>query len=815
MNRNPRMSRRLFLRASTFAGAGAAMAGGFTPLREWEADANATPRHSSGTQSAQSAPASGSLDEWIERIFSGEFSGRRFGPIRWEEGGKSYTILERSHGDEEKQELASYDSESGARTVLFSSAELVPAGSKEPLSIDDFEWSQDRTQILVFTNSERVWRENTRGDYWVLDRATKKLSKLGNTAPSTLMFAKFSPDGRRVAFVRENNIYVEDLRTHTITPLTTDGSETTINGTSDWVYEEEFDVRDAFRWSPDGHSIAFFQFDSSPVREFSMINNLAGGFREPITQVPYPAYGVYPKVWTYRIPSAGTPNSNVRIGVVDVDNGRIKWLEVVGDSEKSYIPRMDWVPNSNSILFQHLNRAQNANDAYLADSFTGRARRIFRDEDKAWVDVNDDTRWLAHHNGFLWISERDGWRHAYIIPRNGGSPHLITPGDLDVIELLAVDPAEEFVYFIASPENATQHYLYRSRVDGLAAPERITPADSAGVHSYDLSPDCRWALHTFSTFDTPSITELVSLPEHRSVRVFVDNAQLREKIKVLVTSPVEFFQVDVGDGVKLDAYLIKPANFDPSRKYPVLFNVYGEPAGQTVMDRWGGAEMLFHRAIANEGYLIASVDNRGTPAPKGSAWRKCIYGAVGVLSSKDQAAAVRAIARERSYFDIDRVAVWGWSGGGTNTLNLMFRSPEIYKVGMSVAPVPDQRIYDSIYQERYMGLPQDNVEGYKASSAVNFAEGLQGKLLLAHGTGDDNVHFAGSQLLVNRMIELGKSFDFMAYPNRTHSISEGMGTTLHIFKLLARHLTTHLPAGPVSRTMTLRLWPKVSSASRV
>jgi len=806
MNSEPRISRRFFLRASSFAGA-AAFAGGFAPLGKLEAAPSA---HAPGQRPAQASSASaaepGSLDEWIERIFSGEFFGGRFGPIRWEEGGKSYTILERSRGEEEKQELASYDAASGARTVLFSSAELIPAGSKEPLSIDDFEWSKDRTQILVFTNSERVWRENTRGDYWVLNRASKKLEKLGgDAAPSTLMFAKFSPDGRTVAYVRENNLYVEDLATHKITALTSDGSVTTINGTSDWVYEEEFDVRDGFRWSPDGRSIAYFQFDSSPVREFSMINDLGGGFRQPVADIPYPQCGVYPKVWTYRIPSAGTPNSNVRIGVVNISGARTTWIDVVGDSEKSYLPRFQWVEGSNELLLQHINRAQNMNDVYLADASTGRTRRIFRDEDKTWVDVNDDTRFLTRHNGFLWISERDGWRHVYIIPRRSGEPQLITRGDFDVIELLTVDPAEEFVYFIASPENATQHYLYRSHIDGSSAPERLTPAGSAGVHTYDISLDCRFALHISSTFDTPPVTELVSLPDHKSVRAFVDNAQLREKVKSLITNPTEFFQVDVGDGVKLDAYLIKPANFDPARKYPILFNVYGEPAAQTVMDRWGGAGTLFHRAIANEGYLIASVDNQGTPAPKGRAWRKCIYGAVGVLSSKQQAAAVRAIARERSYVDADRVAVWGWSGGGTNTLNLMFRSPEVYKVGISVAPVPDQRIYDTIYQERYMGLPQDNVEGYKSASAINFAEGLQGKLLLMHGSGDDNVHFAGSELLVNRMIELGKSFDFMAYPNRTHGISEGMGTTLFLYKRLARHLTTHLPGGPAKRTMTLFL----------
>ena len=817
MRKDSQISRRLFLRATTFAGAGAALAGGFASLRDLDGETRMPFTPSAGSlqsQSGGSVPPSGSLDEWIERIFSREFVGKRFGPARWDEDGKSYTVLESAHDNHERQELARYDTATGERSVLFSSAELVPAGAKEPLRVEDFEWSRDRKKILIYTNSERVWRENTRGDYWVFGRDAKHLHKLGDdAAPSSLMFAKFSPSGDQVAYVRANNIYVEEISSGKIKALTTDGSETTINGTSDWVYEEEFDVRDGFRWSANGRNIAYFQFDTRPVREFSMINNLGGGFREPITQISYPEYGTYPKVAAFRIPSAGTPNSAVRIGVVSVADARTRWIDVTADPDKSYLPRMDWAEGSNEILLQHMNRRQNTNDVYLADSRTGHARRIFHDEDKAWLDVNEDTRWLAKHKGFLWVNESDGWRHVYIVARAGSGARLVTRGDFDVIEILGVDPAEEWLYFIASPDNATQHYLYRAGMDGRSAPERVTPANAAGVHRYDISPDCKWALHTFSSFDVPPTTELVSLPDHHVARVLADNSELREKIKAFGTRPTEFFQVDIGDGVKLDAWMIKPADFDASRKYPVLFNVYGEPAAQTVLDGWSGGA-LFHRAVANQGYIVASVDNRGTPAPKGRAWRKIIYGAVGVLSSKEQAAAVHAIARERSYIDLDRVAVWGWSGGGTNTLNLMFRSPEIYKVGMSVAPVPDQRIYDTIYQERYMGLPQENVEGYKAGSAVNYAEGLQGKLLLVHGTGDDNVHFAGSQLLVNRMIELGKSFDFMAYPNRTHGISEGRGTTMHIYKLLARHLTTHLTAGPASRTMTLFLGRERKVASR-
>jgi len=434
----------------------------------------------------------------------------------------------------------------------------------------------------------------------------------------------------------------------------------------------------------------------------------------------------------------------------------------------------------------------------LANAGTGAVEQVYRDQDEAWVDVVDDLRWLDGGKEFLWLSERDGWRHAYAVSRGGGNARLITRGAFDVISVEGVDPQHSWLYYIASPDNATQRYLYRSRLDGAGPPERLTPATSGGTHSYRISPDCRWAFHSYSTFDTPQITELVRLPDHQVVRVLEDNAELRAKVKALISEPAEFFSVEIGDGVTLDGWMIRPPDFDATKKYPLLVHVYGEPAGQTVLDAWRGRTTLFHYGLAREGYLIASFDNRGTPAPKGRAWRKVVYGSIGVHSSKEQAAALEALARTRSYIDLSRVAVWGRSGGGSNTLNLMFRHPELYKVGMAVAPVPDQRLYDSIYQERYMGLPQDNVEGYRAGSAINFAEGLKGNLLIVHGSGDDNVHFQGTELLVNRLIELGKEFDFMVYPNRTHGVSEGPGTTLHLHTLLARYLEEHLPPGPLA-----------------
>jgi dipeptidyl-peptidase-4 len=456
---------------------------------------------------------------------------------------------------------------------------------------------------------------------------------------------------------------------------------------------------------------------------------------------------------------------------------------------------MEWVEDTGELVIQHMNRLQNSNDVYLADAKTGQVRRILHDEDKAWLDVVDAWRWLPSKE-LLWVSDQHGWRHVYAAPRDATPMRLLTPGDFDVVKVEGIDPKAGLLYFIASPGDATRRYLYRARLDGQGSAVRVTPASEAGSHDYDLSPDGRFAVHTFSTIDRPPVVDLVRLPSHEVVRVLEDNKALAASAAPLMNPPTEFFQVDVGDGIRLDGWMIRPSSFDPSKKYPLLMYVYGEPAGAEVIDRWWGDRGLFHRALAEAGYVVACVDNQGTPAPKGRAWRKIIYGSIGPLASKQQAAAVRALLAARPWLDADRIASWGWSGGGSMTLNLLFRSPDLYKVGMAVAPVPDQALYDTIYQERYMGLPQQNAEGYRNGSPISFAEGLQGRLLLVHGSGDDNVHFQGSERLVNRLIALGKPFTFMDYPNRTHAIKEGEGTSLHLHELLARFLVENLPPGP-------------------
>ncbi len=719
--------------------------------------------------------------DMLRRLFdSRDFAPERFGPAEWLQAGDAYTTLEPSAQTKGGTDLVRYDATTGLRSVLLPAARLVPPGATSPLEIEGYSWSRDGNQLLIFTNTQRVWRLNTRGDYWVVGLHGGMPKKLGGDAPeSSLMFAKFSPDGTRVAYVRQGDLYVEDLGNGKITRLTSDGSATSVNGTSDWVYEEEFNLRDGFRWSPDGKRLAFWHFDMTGVRDFLLIDDTDS---------------LYSFVTPVQYPKAGTTNSAVTAGVVSAEGGPVVWLKLPGTPRDDYLPWMEWA-DENSLLLQRMNRRQNEDHVLVADAGTGAVREVFTERDSAWVDLDEDVLWLDQwHSTFLWSSERDGWRHLYSVRRDNGQTHLLTPGAYDVTEVENVDAADKWIYFTASPDNATQRYLYRVPLGGGAA-QRITPAKEPGTHSYEIAPGGRHALHTYSTFDTPSITELIRLPAHDRVRTHVENARLRAAVAPLITRKTEFFRVHVPDGADLDGWMIFPRDFDPAKRYPLLMQVYGEPAGQTVVDRWGGSQMLWHHLLADRGYIVASVDNRGTPAPRGRAWRKVIYGAIGVLSSQEQADAVRQLARTRPYVDSSRVGIWGWSGGGSGTLNAMFRHGDVFKVGMAVAPVPDQRLYDTIYQERYVGLPQENPEGYRIGSPINFAEGLRGDLLIVHGSGDDNVHYQGTEMLVNRLVALGKPFDLMVYPNRTHCICQGRGTTLHLFSLLTRYLTEHLPAG--------------------
>jgi dipeptidyl-peptidase 4 len=719
-----------------------------------------------------------------------EFRVKTFQGGEWFGTGDSYLALEPS-ATEGGTDIVRYQTSTGARDIFLAADRLIPAGAKAPLSVEDYRISPDGHQILVFTNSQTVWRQNTRGDYWILDLKSGALRKLGGDAPaSSLMFAKFSPDNTKVAYVHGNNVYAEDLASGKITQLTRDGSSTLINGTSDWVNEEELDIRDGFQWSPDSRAIAFWQFDTTGVQNYTLIYDLGPPRGEIVTGFPYPGLGVYPQTLQYPYPLAGTQNSAVRVGVVPASGGDVVWMQTAGDPHNFYIPQMEWADASH-VLLQHMNRLQNKIEFLLADAASGASRTVFVDEDRAWVEANQNVSWINHGREFLIVSERDGWRHLYRITRDTGAAKLVTPGNFDVVDVERVSSDEQWVYFIASPDNPKQRYLYRARLDGKSAAERLTP-NEPGTHSYTISPNGEWAFHNFSSFNTPPAFEVVHLPDHRVARKTADNSALADRVKPLSGGPAEFVKVDAGNGLMVDAWLMKPPDFDPAKKYALIVYVYSEPAGQTTEDRW---QPVFLRAMASAGYVVASFDNQGTPAPRGREWRKVVYGNVGPLSSQQQSTAVQSLEKTHAYIDPKRVGVWGWSGGGTETLNLMFRYPEIYSVGVSVASVPDQRLYDTIYQERYLGLPQDSPGAYEKSSAINFADGLRGHLLVMHGSGDDNVHYQGFELLVNKLISLGKQFDMRVYPGRTHGIFEGPGTTADVYTNILGYFETNLPPG--------------------
>jgi dipeptidyl-peptidase-4 len=381
--------------------------------------------------------------------------------------------------------------------------------------------------------------------------------------------------------------------------------------------------------------------------------------------------------------------------------------------------------------------------------------------------------------------------HLYRVSRDGKEIKAVTKGDFDVVNINCIDPTGGYVYYIASPASFTERYLFRSRLDGAGTAERVTPVGTPGHNSYQMSANARWAIHTFSNSTTPNRISLVYLPEHKEVKLLQDNHELKAKYDALGLRPKEFFKVDIGDD-KLDAYMIRPANFDPTKKYPLLFYVYGEPAGTTVQNNWDGGEGFWHQYMAQKGYVIVSVDNRGTKTPRGHAWRQSIYGQIGILASVDQSKAATEILRKFDFLDPKRVGIWGWSGGGQMTLNCMFRYPEIYKTGLAVSFVSDQKLYDATYQERYMGLLEGNAKGYRDGSPINHAKNLKGNLMIIHGTGDDNVHYQSFEMLVNELIKYNKLFSMMSYPMRSHGINEGENTTLHLRRTMEKYWLANL-----------------------
>ena len=722
----------------------------------------------------------------LDRIFKdNEFRTDWFGGAVWRSG-KTYSLIEESDDYPDAYDIVEYNAETGARQVLVAAANLIPEGEENPIAVSDVQWSEDGSLALIYTNTKRVWRYNTQGDYWVLNLKDGALRQLGaDFEESSLMFAKFSPDATRVAYVQKqdgtiHDIYVEELDTGALTRLTTDGSRTTFNGTFDWAYEEEFGLRDGFRWSPDGSKIAYWQIDASGVKDFTLINNTDA---------------TYPTLTTFSYPKVGEVISGARIGVVDAAGGDTRWMDIPLDPRDHYLVFMEWAANSDEILVQQLNRRQNTNRVYLTSASSGDATEILVDKDGAWLDPVTDLTWMPDGSEFLFVSEREGWRQIYRVSRDGSSQRKITPGSYDVISISRIDLESGFIYFLGSIGDPQRRYLYRVSIEG-GDPELLTPMAQKGWHSYSVSTDGTFAFNNWSNRALPTQIELVSLPDHAAVQTFVDNAELQSKLAELELGQEEFFTVGMDDGVRLEGVMRFPPDFDPSKKYPVLFFVYGEPAGMTAADRWSGSRGMWHRMMTQKGYIFVTLDNRGQPAAKGREWRKSLYRTVGITNVDDQAEAARKLLARHDFMDSDRVGIWGHSGGGTSTLHALFRHGDVFKVGVSRAPVADIKLYDAIYQERYSGVLPDDAAYYKNAAALTHADGLTGKLLLVHGTGDDNVHYQGSEMLVNKLVEAGKQFSFFAYPNRTHGIREGQGTTLHLMTMQTNFFDQHMGGGP-------------------
>jgi dipeptidyl-peptidase-4 len=715
-------------------------------------------------QSNGTAVVPAEAKERLKAIYEGEdFRAESF-RAQWLPDASGYLLLE---GDPPAaaQAIVHYDVIHGERTELVTTAQLMnPEADGSPV-IEDYVISPDGSRILIQTSSQE--EANGQRQDWMLDRKSGKLEKVAAGRNNSI-----SPAGKQILFTEEGNLYVNDLKNGMTVPLTRDGVVGSVsNGRA--------------VWSPDGSRIAFVRSDVSGVRLRSALD---------------PGDPSYPEISETRFARVGETIAALRIGVVDAGGKVTRWLSIPIPSAGYYLGEVSWAGNSDELLVEKRSRFRDQREFLLANVNSGEITVIYEESDPAWVVAsyrkNAGLEWIDDFSKFLVLTEKDGWRHAYVCSRDRENEQLLTPGAFDIIERVAVDVARGWFYYNASPGNGTRKYLFRVRLDGTGDPERLTPMDQPGTHDYQLSPDARWAFHTYSSTESPPVTELITLPEHEVVRMLEDNRALRERMESMNLQPKEFLQLDIGDGIVMDAWMIKPMDFDPSRKYPVFVYVYGEPHAQTVRDAWGHAMTHYHRVIADLGYLVVSMDNRGTPCPKGAAWRRAVSGSLGPLSTEEQAAGLIELGRTRPYVDLTRVGIWGWSGGGSNTLNAMFRKPDVYHLGIAVAPKPQPHLYNAWFQEIYMKTPEVNPQGYRESAPINFAEGLRGDLLIIHGTGETNTHLQITEGLVDRLIELGKPFDYMAYPNRNHGLREGKGTSLHLRILMARYLFAHLPPGP-------------------
>lgn len=699
----------------------------------------------------------------VEDIFgSKKFTTKTVKEIHWLAEGSGFTYL-MSYPDSAANTIYLYNISTGEKSTALDGQSLTYNGNLIPIS--GYEWSPDEKHLLISGRRKRIWRHSRESSWYIYDVAEKKIVALANENPS-IQNAKISPDGKSVGYMLDNNLFVADIRTAQSKALTMDGNADILNAVFDWVYEEEFGSEDAWRWSPDGQKIAFWKTDQSRVKSFVY----------SLDQLP-----LYNVAHVLKYPKVGEENSIVNIGVVDIKTGETTWMNLGAETD-IYIPRIEWTNSSNTLAIERLNRKQNKMELLFADVSTGRTKLIVTDTDPAWVDVTDDLNFIGEDQ-FVWTSEKSGFRHIYLYDYSGNLIKQITSGEWEVESVEDVDEANGWVYFYGMKETPLEKHIYRVKLDGSEL-QRISPRN--GWHDADFSPDFEYYVDTFSDAKTPnqyllcnSDGEVVRTVEENGIKAFNEYQMVYPEFSTFRTT----------DGVELNAYMIKPADFDPAKKYPALVYGYGGPGSQRVINQWGGSRGLWHQLMAQKGFVVFCVDNRGTGG-RGKAFKNLAYGDISKWAVNDQIEGAKYLAT-LPFVDASRIGFWGWSGGGYLTCMVLTRGADYFKTGVAVASVTDFRNYDTIWTERYMGLLSENETGYDNANVLNYAKLLRGNLLLIHGSGDDNVHYQNTIQFAQKLIDEGKQFDLMVYPNKDHRISGG-NTQEHLYNKITDYFLDNL-----------------------
>jgi dipeptidyl-peptidase 4 len=698
----------------------------------------------------------------LEEIFyKNIFSTHRLDNVQWRPDSKAFTYTERDENGNE--DIYKHDVISGSNTLLVKADKLIY--NSEEIKMSSYQWTKDGKYLLIEGPSVSIWRHSTQAPYYLYDVTAKEITALAK-GDIHLRNVKLSPNGKLVGFVRGHNLYIADLATGNERALTTNGSENILNGEFDWVYEEEFSIADAWRWSPDSKKIAYWHFDQTRVKEFHLVDELP----------------VYNKVSSLKYVKVGEQNSIVKICVIDLAKDKTTFMDI-GKNDDIYIPRIYWTNSSSTLSILRLNRKQNVAELLLSDTESGISKPIITDTDLDWVEVKHDISFLKSRDQIVFSSEKSGFRHAYIYDYQGNLLKQVTSGDWEITDICGVDENNNWLYFYGKKDSPIEQQVYRVKLDGTGFAKI---SSGKGWHRPNFSPDYSYFIDSYSNATTPTKTTLCKT-DGTEIDVLKDG-----KVDALenynITYP-EYTTFKTTDGTELNAYFIKPYDFDSTKKYPVIIFGYGGPGSQEVTNEWGSSQRWFNQYMTSRGYIVFCLDNRGTGG-RGKAFKNLSYGDLSKWAIHDHIEGVKYLA-SLSYVDKNRIGAWGWSGGGYLTVGLLTRGADYFKAGIAVAPVTDFRDYDAPWTERYMGLLTDNPEGYDKANLQNSVDLLKGKLLMIHGTGDDNVHYQNTLQFIDKCIKANKHVDMFFYPNKNHSIYGGY-TSLNLFTKMSNYFEDNL-----------------------